>query len=106
MIACWRQNGTWVPAPLEKPYGRGVNFQILTEDLRTIYESAFSVGIKPFVELHTSWYWRTDRMEERTEFGLLDPNGYLLRFTEVGSHRSIEQSDMDTLDEKKGAMPL
>ena len=106
MIACWRQDGTWEPAPLEKPYGRGVNFQILTEDLRTIYESALSVGIKPFVELHTSWYWRTDRMEERTEFGLLDPDGYLLRFTEVGSHRSIEQSDMDTLDEKRGAMPL
>ena len=45
-------------------------------------------------------------MEERTEFGLLGPDGYLLRFTEVGSHRSIEQSDMDTIDEKRGAMPL
>ena len=103
MIACSRQDGTWVPSPLEKPYGRGVNFQILTGNLKTIYESALSVGIKSFVELHTGWYWRTDRMEERTEFGLLDPDGYLLRFTEVGSHRSIEQSDMDTLDEKKGS---
>ena len=78
-----------------------MNFQILTKNLKKIYESALSVGIKPFVKLHTSCYWRTDRMEERTEFGLLDPDGYLLRFTEVGSHRSIEQSDMDTLDEKK-----
>ena len=106
MISCWRLNGTWAPAPLEKPYGRGVNFQILTENLKTIYESILSVGIKPFVELHNSWYWQTDRMEGRTEFGLLDPDGYLLRFTEVGSHRSIEQSDMDALDEKRGAMPL
>ena len=80
-----------------------MNFQILTEDLKTIYESALSVGIKSFVELHTGWYRRTDRMKEWTEFGLLDPDGYLLRFTEVGSHRSIEQSDMDTLDEKKGS---
>jgi hypothetical protein len=39
-------------------------------------------------------------MEERTEFGLLDPDGYLLRFTEVGSHRSIEQADINTLDKK------
>ena len=83
-----------------------MNFQILTEDLKTIYESALSAGIKPFVELHTSWYWQTDKMEERTEFSLLDPDGYLLRLNEVGSHRSIEQPDMNALDEKRGAMPL
>ena len=83
-----------------------MNFQTLTENLKTIYESALSVGITPFLDLHTSCYWRTDRMEEWTKFGLLDPDGYLLRFTEVGSHRSIERSDMDTLDEKRGVMPL
>ena len=86
--------------PLEKSYGRVVNFQILTDDIQSIYLSALSADIKPFVELHTRWYWRTDRMEERTEFGLLDPDGYLLRFTEVGSHRSIEQADINTLDKK------
>ena len=26
MIARWDQDGSWEPAPLEKPYGRGVNF--------------------------------------------------------------------------------
>ena len=106
MIACWKWDGTWEPAPLEKPYGRGVNFQILTDNIKSIYQSALFADIKPFVDLHTKWFWRIDRMEERTEFGLLDPDGYLLRFTEVGSHWSIEQSDMDTLDEKRGAMPL
>jgi len=106
MIARWEQDGSWEPAPLEKPYGRGVNFQILTEDIRAIYESVLSVDIKPFVEIHTRWYWRTDRMEERTEFGLLDPDGYLLRFTEIGSHRPVEQSDIVTLDEKRGVIPL
>ena len=100
MIACWKQDGTWEPAPLEKPYGRGVNFQILNHDIKTIYQSALAADIKPFVELHTQWYWRIDRMEERAEFGLLDPDGYLLRFTEVGSHRSIEKADIDRLDKK------
>ena len=56
MISCWRQDRTWVPAPLEKPYGKSVNFQVITENLKTIYESALSVGIKPFVELHTNRY--------------------------------------------------
>ena len=100
MIACSRQDGTWAPSPLEKPYVRGVNFQILTKNRKTIYESALFVGIKSFVELHTGRFWRTDRMEEWTKFGLLDPDGYLLRFTEVGSHRSIEQADINTLDKK------
>ena len=28
MLAHWEQDGTWEPAALEKPYGRGVNFFI------------------------------------------------------------------------------
>jgi len=106
MIARWKQDGSWEPAPLEKPYGRGVNFQILTENIKAIYESVLAAEIKPFVELHTRWYWRTDRMDERTEFGLLDPDGYLLRFTEIGSHRPVEQSDIDMLEKKRGVIPL
>ena len=106
MIAHWEQDGSWEPAPLEKPYGRGVNFQILTDDIRSIYNAVLSAGIEPFVEIYSRWYWRTDRMEERTEFGLLDPDGYLLRFTEIGSHRPVEQSDIELLDRKKGVIPL
>ena len=100
MIAHWQQDGTWEPAPLEKPYGRGVNFFILVEDVRALYGRVLSAGLDPFVKLHTTWYWRTDRMDERTEFGLLDPDGYLLRFSQVESHRPVEQADFDALDRK------
>lgn len=100
MIAHWQQDGTWEPAPLEKPYGRGVNFFILVDDVRALYDAVVSAGLTPFVELHTQSYWRTDRMDERTEFGLLDPDGYLLRFSQVDSHRPVEQADLDELDRK------
>lgn len=100
MIARWEQDGTWEPAPLEKPYGRGVNFFMLDDDVRDMYEGVLSAGGKPFVELHTRWYRRTDRMDERTEFGLLDPDGYLLRFSQVKSQRPVEQTDLDELDRK------
>ncbi len=106
MLAHWEQDGVWDPAPLEKPYGRGVNFQILVEDVRAMYNRLLSAGVKPFVELHTRWYWRTDQMDERTEFGLLDPDGYLLRFSQLDSHRPVEKSDLDQLDGKHGFMPL
>ena len=39
-------------------------------------------------------------MDERTEFGLLDPDGYLLRFSQVKSQRPVEQTDLDELDRK------
>ena len=37
-------------------------------------------------------------MDERTQFMVLDPDGYLLRFSQVDSHRAIRQSDLDELD--------
>ncbi len=101
MIARWEQDGTWEPAPLEKPFGRGVNFFILVEDIRALYGAVKSAGYEPFVDLHSRGYWRTDRIDERTEFGLLDPDGYLLRFSQVDSQRPVEQSDLDELDRKR-----
>ena len=65
MIAHWEQDGVWEPAPLETPYGRGVNFFIWVEDIHALYERVQASNIRPFVELHTRWYWRTDRMDER-----------------------------------------
>lgn len=90
MIASWEQDGTWEPAPLEKPYGRGINMQILVFDVRELYRRVIANGYKPFVDLYSKSYWRTDRIDERTEFAVLDPDGYLLRFTQVESYRSIK----------------
>ncbi len=90
MIACWEQDGTWEPAPLEKPYGRGINFQFLVNNVRRIHDAVRSADVKPFIDIYTKSYWRTDRMDERTEFAVLDPDGYLLRFSQVDSHRPID----------------
>ena len=57
-------------------YGRGVNLQILINYVHEIHKSVLANGYKPFLELHTKLYWRADRMDERTQFGALDPNGY------------------------------
>ncbi len=100
MIARWEQDGTWEPAPLEKPYGRGVNFQILVEDVRALYEDVLAAGVEPFVALETKSYWRTDRMDVRTQFAILDPDGYFLRFSQVETFSEIGQSDIDELQIK------
>ena len=98
MLASWEQDGTWETAEFTKPFGRGLNFQILIVDAQDLYDRILAKGIKPFVEIYTKDYWRVDRMDERKEFAVLDPDGYLLRFSQIVSHRPIEQSDLDKLD--------
>ena len=49
---------------------------------------------KSFPPLDIVWYWRTERMDERQQFAVLDPDGYFLRFAQVGHggrHRPIER---------------
>lgn len=101
MVAWWEPDGTWepwVPEPLERPYGRGINLQFMVDNVRDIHAAVLSAGLKPFLELHTTSIWRTDRMDKRTQFMLLDPDGYLLRFAQVDSYRSVEQSDIEELE--------
>ena len=90
MIANWDQDGTWEPAPLEQPFGRGINLQVLVDDVRSLRQRLTQAEVEPFVELYTKSYWRTDVMDERTEFAVLDPDGYLLRFTQVESQTQID----------------
>lgn len=85
MIANWEQDGTWESGAYEYPYGRGINLQILVEDVRALRERVRRAGIEPFVELYTTAYWRTHQTDERTEFAVLDPDGYMLRFTQIES---------------------
>lgn len=93
MIAWWKFDGAWepwAPEPLDKPLGRGVNFQFMVDDVRELHDRVRQAGLEPFVALQTVSYWRTDRIDERTQFAILDPDGYLLRFAQTDSHRPIE----------------
>ena len=89
-----------MPEPLKKPYGRGINFQFIVDNVREIHQTVLSAGYVPFLALETRFIWRTDRMDERTQFMVLD--GYLLRFAQVDSHRSIEQTDIEELNRTYG----
>ncbi len=85
MIGTWEQDGTWESGPFEHPYGRGINLQILVDDARALRERIREAGVEVFVELYTTTYWRTHQTDERTEFAVLDPAGYMLRFTQIES---------------------
>lgn len=73
-------------APLERPFGRGVNFQIQVDDARAVYSRVIESRSSVLIPLETRWY-RVGQSERGNEqFVLSDPDGYLLRlFTDLGS---------------------
>lgn len=72
-------------APLERPFGRGVNFQIEVDDVGALWERMRDAApiTLPFEE---RWYRREDEELGHHQFVVADPDGYLLRFfTSLGT---------------------
>src|SRR5437868_3030888 len=66
----------WRVAPLEKPYGRGMNLSIECPDVnalvRTLEKSGYVLR-KPVEEF---WYREGKRLQGESNFLVLDPDGY------------------------------
>lgn len=79
----------WLAAPLEFPFGRGVNFQIKTAAIDALYEQVQTKGASIFLPIENKWY-RANEMEiGQRQFIVLDPDGYMLRFIEEVGERPI-----------------
>lgn len=66
-------------APLEKPYGRGINLQIRMDDIGSLHARALAAGCDVVIQLEDKWYRSGDRELGNRQFVLADPDGYLLR---------------------------
>ena len=79
-------------APLERPFGRGMNLQIAVSGVDELYEEVLAAGVEPVVPIEERWYvvdvlapsgrWTqigATRAGNR-QFVVADPDGYLLRF--------------------------
>ncbi|MBI3243871.1 MAG: VOC family protein [Chloroflexi bacterium] len=80
---------TWRTDVLERPLGRGVNFQIEVPDIQSVSNSLSAAGFTFFSNPKESWYEiAPDREEGQFEFLVQDPDGYLMRFTQYFGFRS------------------
>ncbi len=95
MISNFDYRGTWETGPFEKPLGRGVNFSFFVDDVQSLYDELIAKAVEPFVDMYTIWYWRPDHMANHKEFAILDPDGYMLRFSECIGSRPIKPDDDD-----------
>jgi catechol 2,3-dioxygenase-like lactoylglutathione lyase family enzyme len=73
-------------APLERPFGRGVNFQLEVPDVDEIYERVVTAGYEPVVVLEEQWYGLDGDEVGNRQFVVADPDGYLWRpFRDLGT---------------------
>jgi catechol 2,3-dioxygenase-like lactoylglutathione lyase family enzyme len=71
---------SWLTGVLEKPYGRGINLEILTEEVDTLYEHVNRNHAVIFLPMEEKWYRVQSVYKGNRQFIVQDPDGYLLRF--------------------------
>lgn len=67
-------------APLDYPFGRGMNLQIEVVDVDTLYANVRRAGLTVLIDLEERWYQQGDIEIGNRQFVMADPDGYLLRF--------------------------
>lgn len=67
---------------LEKPFGRGMHFQIEVPDVQGLYDRFKNAGHSIFTDMEDKWYRVNDTEAGNRQFWVQDPDGYLLRFFE------------------------
>jgi len=72
----------WIAAPLERPFGRGINLQIETKFVDDFYACIQKANAKIFLPIEEKWYRADDCELGNRQFIVQDPDGYLLRFFE------------------------
>lgn len=78
----------WHTGALEWPLGRGINMQFIVTGVSELYEKLHNAGQKFFAPLEDKRYRRAGDAVVCRQFVIQDPDGYLLRFSEVIAARS------------------
>ena len=84
MLEQERAGNAWQTGPLERPYGRGINFQLEVPDVLAVLARLEQAGYPVQVPLQTASYFEGETEHRQREFLALDPDGYLWRFQDGG----------------------
>ncbi|MDP3724691.1 MAG: VOC family protein [bacterium] len=81
---------TWKTGDFDYPLGRGINFQIMVQDVDSILERLKQNNIKLFLKVEGKWYRKDNQEVGNKQFLVMDPDGYLLRFAQDLGSRPIK----------------
>lgn len=73
----------WVTAPMQAPFGRGINLQIAVDRLDPLLDRLATQSIRLFLAVEDKRYRIGERVVTQRQFCVQDPDGYLLRFCET-----------------------
>lgn len=74
---------------LPRPWGRGINLQIETQDLRPLLAALAANAVPLVLPPEERWYRAGSQDLGNRQFVVADPDGYLLRFFEdMGARRA------------------
>src|SRR5262249_38753544 len=88
-IMLCERNGRWEPGEMHRPFGRGVNFQMMVDRLDPMLDALLSASWPLYEEPNEVWYRTGDTEGGQREFLVQDPDGYLLRFAESLGQRPV-----------------
>ncbi|MCB2355280.1 bleomycin resistance protein [Clostridium estertheticum] len=78
-------NGHWNTGELQYPFGRGINFQIATDDVYKLSYNLKQNNITLFRDIVENQYKCNGEVIVEKEILFKDPDGYLLRFSQTES---------------------
>lgn len=72
----------WLTGPLERPFGRGINFEIAVTSLAPLLDALNAAAWPFFLPVEEKSYRVGDAVVRVRQFIVQDPDGYLVRFSE------------------------
>lgn len=81
-IMLQQKNGEWETGNLEEPFGRGINFQIEVSNVDLLLNKFKKYKLNIYEDLSTKSYDVQGVGIKSKEFLVMDPDGYLLRFSQ------------------------
>jgi lactoylglutathione lyase len=88
------QPSPWRVEPLEKPYGRGVNLSIECPDVAALARALVLSGYELRKPVETFWYRSDKNLVGQSNFLVLDPDGYLLRFAQDLGTKPVKRDEL------------
>jgi len=84
-------NENWNTGKLEYPFGRGVNFSIDVDDVNEIVKKLHKHNYQIKMLPKENWYRKGNFLLGSKEMLVMDPDGYLLRFSQDIGTKPAEQ---------------
>jgi catechol 2,3-dioxygenase-like lactoylglutathione lyase family enzyme len=86
-----QRSGKWETAPLDRPYGRGVMFQVYVASIEPVERSLEAAGWPLYAGPREVWREVGDREAGQREIFVLDPDGYLIMVAHELGERQLSE---------------